>query len=351
MDAALASDLAVAWNRKLYQWWYHYNEEYLGGGLQAPQISLSRGLQTLGQWDPRHRRLSLSVDHIKAHPWLEVMETLRHEMAHQYVDEVLKARGESPHGPAFKRACQLLRCSPRAQGVPRPGEDEQVLRRLKKVLSLAESPNENEAQAAVKQARRLLLRYNVDMVELDRQRCFAHRTLGPIKGRRASYELWLAAILQDAFFVETLWVGTYDAQRDKNGTQLQVHGTPANLDMAAYVYDYLTGLLEQLWHSYKTQRRLPGNRERQRYWAGVLEGFFAKLNQERQGDAQTALVWRGDPRLQAYYRYLHPRIRTSYSGGVRPTGAYADGLDEGGRVSIRQPVGEGTAGFGGLLSR
>lgn len=351
----IAAALHAIWNRKLYAWWRYYNEDYLGDALQMPLIALSRGETELGNWDGARRRLSISARHIERDPWLQVMETLRHEMAHQYSDEVFKAREETAHGKAFGRACEKLRCSPRARGrgegaVPE-GEDERILRRLKKVLSLASSPNEHEAEAAVKKARRLLLTYNIDVVQLDQERCFEHRYLGAIKGRRASFELWLAQILQEFFFVEVIWAESYRALEDRRGTVLQVCGTPTNLELSAYVYDYLTQLLERLWRDYRKEQGLRGNRERQRYYAGVLDGFYRKLrDQEQKIHAERALVWKGDGRLQEYYRYLNPRVHTRYGRGVAVSTAYMDGLEEGKKVTIHRPVGPASEGFGGYLT-
>jgi hypothetical protein len=323
--------------------------------MREPLIVLSQAEEELGRWEGVHRRLSISLRHIERDPWLEVMETLRHEMAHQYVDEVLRIGDEDPHGPAFRRACEKLRCSPRARsnwtGQGDQVEDERILRVLKKVLSLTSSPNEYEAQAAVNKARRLLLQYNIDMVELDRERCFSARRLGPLKGRRASHELWLALLLQDFFFVEVLWVHDYEALKDRAGTILQVHGTATNLEMAEYVYGYLGELLERLWQDYKTRQGVEHNRERQRYFAGVLEGFYRKLEvQEAAIQSEGALVWSGDTRLQDYYRYLNPRVQTRSGRGVAASAVYRDGLEEGRRVTIQRPFAASRAGFGGYLA-
>ena len=352
-SAAVETELHRAWVRKLYAWWHHYNEEYLDGALRVPLIELGGGGEVLGKWHGARRLLQIAQSHIAADPWLYVMETLRHEMAHQYAGEVLLAEGENPHGPAFRRACEKLRCTPAARAKGEGEHDktaaDHLLQRLQKVLSLTASPNEHEAETAVKKARRLLLKYNIDEVDIDRQRAFAHRCLGSIKGRRASYELWLALILQDFFFVETLWVPTYRAQEDKSGTVLEIYGTRANLDMAEYVYDFLRGLLERLWVTYKEEQGLPGNRERQRYCGGVLEGFHHKLTeQERQIGTEQALIWKGDSQLKSYYRYLNPRVHTRYGSGVAESAAYRDGLAEGQRVQIHRPV-ESQTGFGGYL--
>ncbi|MBI2502920.1 MAG: DUF2786 domain-containing protein [Candidatus Latescibacteria bacterium] len=351
-EQELKAGLQRAWMRKLRQWWERYNREYLDGALKPPLIRLGEGMEQLGLWEGRRRRLTISVKHLQEHPWLEVMETLRHEMAHQYAQEVLGAKAEVPHGPAFKQACQRLRCSPRAryQEGDERAEDERVLRVLKKVLSLASSPNEHEAQAAVNKARRLLLEYNLDIVELDRERGFACRSLGPVRARHASHEMWLPMILHEFFFVEVLWSPTYEPLLDREGTVLQIYGTPANLDMAEYVYGFLSGLLEQLWTGYKERQELRGERQRQPYYVGVLQGVCGALReQEEQLHAGQALVWKGDPRLQEYYRYLNPRVRVRRGGGVAATPAYQDGMEEGRRVRIHRPLHERRDGVGGFL--
>lgn len=345
-------ELWTVWNRKLYHWWLHYNEEYLAGRLKTPLIELSPAVRTLGQWDRTHRRISVSVAHVRGDPWMAVMDTLRHEMAHQYVDEILEVNDETPHSAAFARACRELRCSPRASATQAQGEeDERLLRVLKKVLSLAASPNEHEAQAAVEKARRLLLDYNADVVALDRERDFGNRCLGPIKGRRSSWELWLAMILNEFFFVEVLWARSYDALGDRDGTVLTVYGTATNLEMAEYVYAYLSQLIYRLWPQYVQRLGIQGNRERQGYFAGVLQGFHGKLTErERQSrSAGRELVWIGDSRLMEYYRYHNPRVVTRKTGGVVASDAFLDGVEEGRRVSIHPPVAAVTAS-GGLLA-
>lgn len=348
----LAAGLHLAWTRKLGQWWAHYNEEYLGGALKPPLIRLGEGMEQLGLWEGGRRRLTIAQHHLREYPWLEVMETLRHEMAHQYAHEVLGAVDETPHGPAFRQACQLLRCSPAASYRQGEGqaEDERVLRVLKKVLSLAGSPNEHEAQAAVNKARRLLLEYNLDVVELDRERGFACRSLGPVKARHASHEMWLPMILHEFFFVEVLWSPTYQPWCDREGTVLQIYGTPANLDMAEYVYTFLSDLLEHLWAGYKERQGLRGERQRQPYYVGVLQGVYGALRQQEERiHAGQALVWKGDPRLWEYYRYLNPRVRVRRGGGVAATAAYQDGMEEGRRVRIHRPLHERRDVSGGFL--
>lgn len=352
-EVEISGELRAAWNRRLYEWWHYYNHTYTGGSLRVPCIELGRGASLLGRWERESRRLVISLRHIERDPWVAVLATLRHEMAHQYAHEVLRAQDEPPHGAAFDRACYRLRCHDGSNAeCPMPGPCEaQVLSRIKKVMSLAGSANEHEAETAVKQARRLLLRHNIDVAGLGGHREFGHRHVGPVKARHASYELWLAQILHEFFFTEVIWVESYNAIEDKVGTVLRLCGTRQNLDLAEHAYTYLWQLLERLWQTYRRKRALPGNRERQRYYAGVLEGFCIKLRrQEQRIQTQEALVWKGDGQLMEYHRYLHPYVRTRRGGGVAATEAYRDGLEEGRNVTIHRPLGRSHGGFGGYLT-
>ena len=366
---ASGTDLERAWVDALYRWWAHYAREYLRGALRRPLIDLGDGRQRLGEWDAALRRIRISRQHLAEDPWNDVLDTLRHEMAHQFTFEVLGAGDEPPHGPAFREACKRLRCDPRA-AVPRgdvaagaAGAAEagaaRVTRVVRKLLSLGDSPNENEAQAAVNKAQRLLLEHNIDLVDHDARRGFERRQLGEVKGRHPAWELWLAMILNEYFFVEVLWSRSYDANRNLEGTVLEVYGTPTNLDMADYVHGFLQQLLPRLWSDYRRRRRLRDNRERMRYFAGVLQGFHGQLGRQRDelaaagtgaaGDASRALVWRGDPKLHAYYRYHNPRIQTRQTGGVAASEAFHHGVEEGRRVQLRRPVSAAAGGFGGYL--
>jgi len=350
-------ELRKVWTRKLSLWWDRYNEEYISSAMRRPLFRVSQGVVELGNWNETRRTLAISELHIKQDPWLSVMETLRHEMAHQYVSEVLNADGEPPHGSAFKEACKRLRCSPRAETKaealrnPPGGEDEgKVLRLLKKLLSLANSPNEHEAQTAVKKARYFLAKYNLDLLELDEERAFETRCLGEVKGRHTAAELWLATILGDFFFVEVIWAQSYDPIRDQIGSVLQIYGTSSNLEMAEYVYSYLSHMLCRLWEDYRASNDVASNRERQRYFAGVLEGFHGKLQEQETFLQEThALVWKGDSKLKAFYRHMNTRVETRYSGGVRVTRAYEDGVQEGRRVTIHKPVSASPSGTAGYL--
>ena len=88
--------------------------------LRLPILALTDTTTRLGQWVRAPRRLELSRTLVVARPWPEVLSVLLHEMAHQYVDEVLQIRDEPAHGPVFRRVCQERGIAARASGAPGP---------------------------------------------------------------------------------------------------------------------------------------------------------------------------------------------------------------------------------------
>ena len=341
MHATLDDKLHPAWLAELRTAWQKFNEQHLGGRLQPPVLQIDGGERRLGRWDSETRLIGIAHHHIWHHAWDEVLATLKHEMAHQYVDELLGG-DERPHGPQFARACALLGIEAHASGTPRPREaDEQskTLRRVQKLLALATSANRHEAEAAMAAANTLLLRYNLELPTGGPALGYAARRLGSSAAALPLDWKLVGAILAEFFFVECIWTSTYNARRDRSERILEVAGSEANLEMAGYVHDFLHASVERLWQHEHRSLRLPPNRKRE-YTAGVLLGFRDKLRQERQRNAEVGLVWLGDADLQRFFRERHPNVRAMAKSGVRRSQAHEAGRAAGQRLTLQRPVHE-----------
>ncbi len=354
--SCVPSWLHEAWIRRL-RWHYDgYNADFAGRALRPPVILIVSAPERLGEWNGAVRTLSISERHILEHPWESVLETLRHEMAHQYVQEVLRAQGP-PHGDAWASACRILRAEPSAKASREKlgridessAERDKMLTRVKELLALAGSPNEHEAANAMRMAQKYLLKYNLDIRELGPSRCYATRSLGKCQAKFQEYEYALANILQDHFFVLVIYTWSYDPFSDKRGRILQISGTPENLDIAEYVYHYVMNLAEPLWKAHRKANRDHAG-TRLQYFAGLLRGFQAKLDdQTKEISREQGLVWLGDPQLKDYYRYHYPRVRGGSMVGVSRGEGYAAGLRDGREITIRRGVGEGAGNRGRLI--
>src|SRR3954471_3222119 len=102
----LTAQLEAALVRELAGVWAWENAVRFKGAMTAPVIVLDDVATRLGSWRHATRQLAMSRKLVVERPWHDVVAVLEHEMAHQYVDEVLKVAGESPHGDTFQRVCK-----------------------------------------------------------------------------------------------------------------------------------------------------------------------------------------------------------------------------------------------------
>jgi len=348
LEAALVREL-----RTSFEW---ENTVRFAGKLAAPVLVLGDSERRLGQWSRQTRRLEISRTLILARPWAEVASVLLHEMAHQFVDEVLRIHDEASHGATFQQVCAERGIDARAAGVPAPADSplpatERVLDRIRKLLALAGSSNEHEAEIAMAKAHELMLRHNVDEARARTKHQYEVRELGDPTRRGTRVEAEIACLLSECFFVKVIRVPIYLPLAGKRGNVYEISGTHANVEMAAHVWAFLLATSERLWEANKRDARVKSGRDRQSYQAGVVNGFREKLRAQRtelRSAPTGALVWTGDRGLDAFYRARHPRIEHRRRR-VRYDGAHAAGREAGRRVVLHRPVETGSSGGGQRL--
>ncbi len=353
---ALSIELEAALVRELRTEYEELNRTYFKRALHPASIELSDAGARLGRWVPEVRAIEIARVLVLEQSWPVVVEVLKHEMAHQYVHEVLGKADEAAHGPAFREVCARMGIDAAATGIPAAGavggdREARLLERIARLLALAGSPNVNEAQAAMAAAQRLMLKYNLEVAADASPRGYAYRHLGRPTGRVSEHERLVAAILAEHFFVEVIWVPVYRPLEGKRGSVLEVCGSTANLEMAVYVHAFLGHAAEELWAAHKRERGLRSNRDRRTYLAGVMMGFLEKLRAQRTEHKTEGLVWLKDADLAGYYRRRHPHIQHTRYAGSRRTEAHAHGRAAGRRLVIHRPVEGRASGQGKLLTR
>ncbi len=346
---ALSAELEAALLRELRAAFDWENQARFGRRLRAPVLTLSDTTARLGQWLSATRTLELSRPLVLARPWPEVLSVLLHEMAHQFVDEVLAARREDPHGPTFQRVCAERGIDAVAHGAPVPVTDadasgDRVLDRIRKLLALAASANQHEAELAMRTAHELMLRHNIDRAI--HAHTYRVRHVGDATQRRTQVDGMIAVILSEFFFVKVIQIPVYLPTLGRRGQVFELSGTAANLDLAEHVYEFLRATATRLWDANRDDPRVKNGHDRLRYQAGVIQGFHDKLRDERGALAGTGLVWIGDADLDDFYHLRNPRI-TRRSRRVRADGAHAAGREAGRRIVLHKPVTRGGGGSGG----
>lgn len=342
LETLVLRELALEWNSIN---WALFRER-----MRPPAFELIDSAELLGAWHSQHRTISISRKLAMHAPWAETLEVLKHEAAHQYVDEVLGG-DTSAHGARFQEVCRARGIDARARGTATDeasaqadaGADSERLRivaRVQKLLALAESSNQHEAELAAATAQRIMLKYNLELQRTDAagDDACGHLFLGQPTGRVQAHERALAMLLSEHFFVQVIWVDVYRPLEAKRGSVLEVCGRPENLAMAEYVHTFVLRTIERLWQEHKRSAKLRSDRDRRNFLAGAVRGLDQKLRAQRTGAAQEGLVWVGDAHVDAYYHRRHPRIVTVSSRGSGHRSGYAEGESAGKSIVLSRPV-------------
>ena len=106
---------------KLAEWHTRYNAEHFGGALATIPVRVSRRMRSrLGHYtaaaDGRPGEIAISWRHLRRHGWQEVLDTLLHEMVHQWQDET---RHPIDHGRAFRAKAREVGITASARRAPR----------------------------------------------------------------------------------------------------------------------------------------------------------------------------------------------------------------------------------------
>lgn len=338
-SVSLSAELEAKLVRVLHALYGDINRDRFAGRLKPAVLMISDTTRRIGQWSRGTRVLELSRVLVLTRSWLAVVSVLEHEMAHQYVDEVLEVLHETAHGPTFQRVCEERGIDARAAGEPVEStaeiETDRALDKIRKLLALAGSENQHEAEIAMKRAHELMLRHNIEQTA--EQQRYEVRHVGEPTVRTNAVELGIAGLLTELFFVEVIRVPVYVAGTGRLASVYEVIGTHANVEMAAHVFAFLRATADRLWRENRRDARVRSGRDRLAYQAGVIRGFRDKLLAERTQLKGTGLVWVGDGALDDFFRLRHPRIRRMRRT-VRLNHAHAAGREAGRTVVLHKPV-------------
>jgi len=348
--------------------------------LAAPAFRIIDSRSTLGLWEPAARTISISSFMIGECSWDTVINVLKHEMAHQYVHEIMGRGMELPHGPAFKRACEKLGVSypfntgagdnPKIftdtrQHSPDTEYDKRVTK-VRKMLSLAGSANKHEAAVAMSKANSFIRRYNLERLDKVNESA-QYRYVIKNTGRKRLHviERRIAGILLDFFYVDVVYAELYDAGKTESHKTIELLGTSENTAFASHVYDFLRHRLELLWEEYRRVSRAPG-KLRKTYILGLLQGFREKLEREEKACSAPAEVNKGiekhktisglvvakDNGLIEFIAGRYPRLRkVRYNTpDIRCRSTFSAGKYEGGKITINKPVEQKDGNLGRLLA-
>jgi hypothetical protein len=353
LERKILHGLSCEWETALWVLSGNYRKRMI-----KPLFSLRDLKSTWGSWSGSRGEIRLSRRLVMDHPWHAVREVLLHEMAHQLAEQALGvAVDESPHGDTFMKACHLLRANPRASGAYRLLKDpmdqhaedpnDRILIRIKKLLALAQSRNQYEAEAAMLKAHELIAKYNIDRMALEEKRNYLSVFLTEPTLRQTREIYHLANLIQAFYFVQGIWVPAYVMEKGKMGRALEISGTRQNIAMAGYVYDFVKRFIEMEWVGYNRKKKL--NRYRKTdFSVGIIEGFRHKLTGKNETHHPTHgrnLVPVEDRQLKEYITYRYPRTSSfSRAASGQDPEVIEDGMAIGKKLILHKGISEKKSG-------
>jgi predicted SprT family Zn-dependent metalloprotease len=359
------------WTERLYQDYDHILFTY-SIRMSRPQIRVQEVDSMWGQWNPTTRTITLSQKLIEMHSWDVVLEILKHEMAHQMVLEVLGYHEQ--HGPHFRRACTALGVADWAQTAtgeipkeiphwkdhPRSPEEDRLIKRVEKLLALAESTNEHEAAIAMERVREIYARHNIDRVAKQNPSSMIHCVITRRKKKTESCESLIFSILNEHFFVRSIHTSIFDAEACEEYKAVELLGTRENVVIAEYVYHFLWNTLQDLWKAYQKNSKKKDARAKRSYMLGVLSGFRDKLNKgtktntthpDRTPTECYALIAQGHAELSQFVGYRYPKLsKRSWSAGHAERSSFEAGKAEGANLNLRRGLHHTAGNLGKLLT-
>lgn len=379
MDNTLGNDRSIAENRAWTLQLYSEFERICYQNrvkLLKPLIDINESQTYWGQWVPHLRVLNISRNLIKGYSWENVLGVLKHEMAHQVVTEIFK-RDDVAHGPLFLKACEMLGvpdeycgsatelvqlANPFADWKTQPISEEEsgLLRKVEKLLALANTCNENESFLAMLRVQQLFAKYNIERIQRQQkanERKFVVLTVNHGKRKSDKNQRFISSILTNHYFVNVVFSDIYSAQDLVTYKTMEIMGTRENVLMAEYVYVFLNERVQTLWKQYQLYQNV-GAGQKGSYQSGLLTGFREKLDKPDMpaegevksksrssilfsqdfGEKVVALEKCEDVQLDAFVKKRFPRTVNTRDTGKFLKEAYDAGRVDGQKITLSKAV-------------
>lgn len=224
-----------------------------------------------------------------------------------------------------------------------------LIRKVKKLLALANSCNEHEARIAAGKAQELLLRHNLDIQEVkSKDLNYEEKEVHEVTRMNKMTSLILQ-VLESSYFVTTFWRRRL---KEFEGTsrwtivsKIHIYGTTTNVLVATYVFDFLNLAYPRLWASYRARINCPVS-ARNSYYLGLSQGIVSQLSlNQKRVESERGLVLIEDPELTK---------KSNECRGIRSKAIERDddameaGFEEGLKLNISRAI-ESDSGSSGLL--
>ncbi|NRA64019.1 MAG: DUF2786 domain-containing protein [Pseudobacteriovorax sp.] len=350
IDGDFSSYYKKAWTLQLYREFDDICFQY-SAKLRKPTIQISDSNSWWGKWDPLLRCIYINTNLIKQYDWTVVIEIFKHEIAHQFAQEILSSKTHH-HDELFHCACEQLAVAHwarRATGdisktvgpdTKKSAQLTKIEAKLAKLQALSQSSNENEAFLAMHMAKKLQEKFQIEPSNLSDSEDYTFRRICHEKKSIPHHQLRLASLLCEHYLVDIVFQTSYCAKKTTTYKSLEIIGRKENVELAEYLYFYVWNRLPLMWQAYKRQAGAGANRKS--YLLGVIAGLAEKLESDKEHNlSQQEVEVRAlqSQTLNLAIRKRYPKLRqTSQRSRFRDMIGYSEGQKNGRRLAINKGI-------------
>lgn len=212
---------------------------------------------------------------------------------------------------------------------------DELLSKVRKLLSLSKSANEHEAALAAEKAKKLLDEHNIKEFELT-------KTIESIIEKEA-YTFGKNTIAWITIVASGL--SKYlDCKIIMVGKKLKVIGSKTDIEVFEYLFSYLINTIERLTQKETIPCMTNARSYKDSFRKGMAMGINRKLILIKQGEKQapttncTALVLTKEKEVNAFFTKLYPKTRASKATVNTLSYGYVKGLEAGRNVEINKGI-------------
>lgn len=219
----------------------------------------------------------------------------------------------------------------------------EALEKVRKLLALSKSNNENEAAIAAQKAKSILLKYDLSMtdIEITEEKVIDHI----IETNSKVFHEWKAVLSQDV--AKYMYCDSYYSRHRIDGVTITFIGTKVDTTVAEYTFRYLVREIESL--SEKKRQELPKfyksghvRRYLNSYRVGLVMGLSNLLKRQEKTETKTSserdLMIIDNKKLKVQEEMKRRKIRLVASNSNVNLGAFLEGKTDSSNINLRKGI-------------
>lgn len=182
--------------------------------------------------------------------------------------------------------------------------------KIKKLLALSTSPNENEAKAALLKAHELMAANKMTEEDFDINECrLVHTKVDGVKWTTDSGDIWmvdLCKVIAEHYFCATAWITTKGTRTHT----LEITGMEKDADVSVEIIKYAVGFVKSSIR-YLIRKGTCTEAESKCYARGFIEGLTMAYNEQDEDHKEWGLVVNTPKEVEDYKNSLGSKsVRT-----------------------------------------